>query len=795
MRKLTRRILSMVLVITMLFLATVTVSAADEEEYISDLRIIYAEDCNEAANILENSGLEGYKLLTANLNENTGKIGVFLVYKPTADIEDAITDISVMQMNGGYNEGNYQEMIAKSYAEYLEIGSIYLQAIDYFVKAYDANDFLARSVMRQLNLYTGLDDRDGENLGDIFYTGIDEAELATMFMEGNKYVLTNIRSLLAMGVSYNEDGKHYLSKVADEAAKMNENPGVYEYDNYDELASIIAGNILTFGNMFAELSAYEDQLDYTDEEFTDLELQYAEYMSFADRMREVNYLNGKTLYDFCLEYTFDSKDLADLYPLVAALNDGQEAMTRVSHYYDVVLYSMSDLPEEKIEEELASLEEKYAGIAFNVYAGVDRSIYDGTFALTSDAYRANAYTESGFWSSLVDPGNGWGITALTSGSISVICSVWGICRTVKASMMTNSAYNAVEQAKQVFNEAILRSAHNNTVRDVALISSCQQFFGYKAEIKIAGQVFQWNDNGDKVVNALFEKVFPGMVNKGHSYDTKILMLKSATGDIRVGQMTEFEENVLDNLINKGLKESNNGENFYEYQRALNDAKKASEKTAQTVNSMSTFTKALYITSGVSLLISAITTGVSIYNYYNPSYDDIPTAMVDLIDTTDGDRYIKYDVVYEAEHNKDGGYSAADLNAFSANRWNALYYTKSYEAGKPLLADEFKVSNSNNTPEQNYAPVHRFGEVVSYNLNKYNFNESYSIYLSVKQSEKQKSAVADVPELVGSVFSGGHLALAGALGTAMGVGATVGVNEIVKRKKKKAQIPAEVNTEA
>ena len=794
MRKITRRTVSMVLVITMLFLASVTVFAENEEEYISDLRIIYAEDYNKAADILDNSGLECYKLLTANLNENTGKIGVFLVYKSTADIEDAITDISVMQMNGGYNEGNYQKMIAKSYAEYLETGSIYLQAIDYFVKAYDSDDFLAKSVMRQLNLYTGLDDHDGENLGDIFYNGIDEAELATMFMEGNKYVLTNIRSLLAMGVSYNEGGKHYLDKVADEAAKMNENPDVYEYENYDEIASIIAGNILTFGDMFAELSAYEDQLDYTDEEFTDLELQYAEYMSFADRMREVNYLNGKTLYDFCLEYTFNSKDLVDLYPLVAALNDGQEAMTRVSHYYDVVLYSMSDLPEEKIEEELASLEEKYAGIAFNVYAGVDRSIYDSTFALTSDAYRANAYTESGFWSSLVDPGNGWGITALTSGSISVICAVWGICRTVKASMMTNSAYNAVEQAKQVFNEAILRSAHNNTVRDVALISSCQQFFGYKAEIKIAGKIFYYNDNGDKVVNALFEKVFPDMVNKGHAYDTKILMLKSATGDIRVGKMTEFEENVLDNLINKGLKQSNN-ENFYEYQRAFEEAKKASEKTAQTVNGMSTFTKVLYITSGVSLLISAITTGVSIYNYYNPSYDDIPTAMVDLIDTPDGDRYIKYDVVYEAECNEDGGYSAADLNAFSANRWNALYYTKSYEAGKPLLAGDFKVSYSNNTPDKDYAPVHRFGELVSYNLNKYNFNDNQSIYLSVKQSEKQKSAVADVPEIVGSVFSSGQLVIAGVLGAATGVGATVGVNEIVKKRKKEAEVPAEVNTEA
>jgi hypothetical protein len=164
-------------------------------------------------------------------------------------------------------------------------------------------------------------------------------------------------------------------------------------------------------------------------------------------------------------------------------------------------------------------------------------------------------------------------------------------------------------------------------------------------------------------------------------------------------------------------------------------------------------------------------------------------MVDLIDTKDGDRYIKYDVVYEAEYNEDGGYSAADLNAFEANRWNALYFTKSYEAGKPLLAGEFVISNTSNVPGEKHMPVHRFGEVVCYNLNKYNFNDDHSIYLSVKQSDNQKAAVKDVPKLVGSVFSAGYYFLAGGVGIVAGVGGTIGTLEIIKRRKNKA------NTEA
>ena len=50
MTKMFKRFLTMMLVITMLFLATVPVFAAgaDEEEYLSDLRIIYADNYTEA---------------------------------------------------------------------------------------------------------------------------------------------------------------------------------------------------------------------------------------------------------------------------------------------------------------------------------------------------------------------------------------------------------------------------------------------------------------------------------------------------------------------------------------------------------------------------------------------------------------------------------------------------------------------------------------------------------------------------------------------------------------------------
>ena len=195
-----------------------------------------------------------------------------------------------------------------------------------------------------------------------------------------------------------------------------------------------------------------------------------------------------------------------------------------------------------------------------------------------------------------------------------------------------------------------------------------------------------------------------------------------------------------------------------------------------------------------MLVSAVKLGYSMWHYYHPEYTDIPTAMVDLIDTKDGDRYIKYDVVYEVEPQADGTLIAGDLNAFEANRWNAMYYTKSYEAGKPLLAGEFVVSTTSNVPGEKHMPVHRFGEVVCYNLNKYNFNDDHSIFLSVKQSDNNKAAVERVPEIIGSVFSAGYMILAGGVGIAAGVGGTFGTMEIIKRRKNKTNTEAESTEE-
>ena len=761
MRKAWKRALTVILAVTMTLCSILPIFAVDDEEYICELRLIYAEDYDEALEILEDSEFRDYELLDENLNEDTDEIGVWLAYKTTTDIEDAITDITVMQMGGGYQEGNYQEMIKQSMEEYKKKGEVYLRAIEYFIEAYDEGHFMAEVAFRQLNFYTvesegipeeEIPDFEGELLGDIFLDGITADELATMFMEGNTYALQNIRTLLAMGVSYNEDGMSYLEKVGAEAEKVTADPQLYANENYEDMAALISSTINIFRNMFKELEAYEDELNYEDEELTEVELKYLEYKAMAEMMRNVNYLNGKTLYDFCMEYEVNEEDYSALYPLVAALNEGQEALTLVAHYYDVVRYSMSTdcYPEEDILDELELLEDEYEETPFNVYTGVDRTIYRGSFALTSAADRANAYTESGLMATLFEGQNqAYNITFAVTGTVGAGFMLGALTAHIIIKWPVWKAMHAYQQ--NLFWSA-------NYWGSTDILGGASSMAGYTPNV---------------AAEYILADVYGGSSYLQWSFHEKLRYLEKLKAGGKLN--SDYSEIVTD--LRSQLSEYQAGHS--KMQGVKQNLDQATDAAAGKMGTVGAF----YVIGGVLMLISAITLGISVINYYYPDYDDIPVAMVDLIETVDGDRYIKYDAVLEAEEQEPGVYAPADLNAFAGHRWNALYYTKSYEAGKPLLADEFFLSHNNNTPKEGYAPVRRFGESVCYNLNKYAFEDDLSIYLSVKQSENQKAAVADVPELVGSMFGTGFVFLAGGIGLIAGIGGTLAAQGVANKKKK------------
>ena len=774
----TKRIISLVLVIGMLLSATIVVSAKEPEEYLDDLRIVYADSYDEAKKILQNTEFKDYKLLDYNLNKSATKVdlgfltigdsnGVYLAYKTTTNVDDAITDIAIMQMDGGYREGNYQEMVAKSRKSYQEVGSTYLTAINYMIEAYYAGDFLANCAYRQLEFY--YDDDSKMTLGAFFEAQPGADALATMFLEGNSYAVKNVRALIGMGVSYNDDGMTYLGKVSEAAAEMDEDATIFEDEGFEELAKMIGSSMITFRDMLEEVAAYEDELNYEDDEYTDLEIQYAEHTALAEMLRKVTYLGGKTLYDFCLAYTYDEADFSSLYPLVAALNEGQKAITTAGNYYDAVRYSMAAFPEEFMNEEIEKLEETYAENSFSIYTGVDRSIYKDTFALTTDAYRADVSSDKGFLDSVyaLSDWQRWGLEA-GMGAVGAGLFIWAILRT-KDAISVNAAAKASEAA---FHAAA-----------TARINLEKSLFEYCASpLIIEGNGANYTNTVENFIDEVVKLyVDPYMPIDTSAFDfttQNLFVAKVNYCNGFVGNMDPVVREKLDEIAHytqKLIDKNYPADIGYDYGQPL------PQKLAYTSAGSTVFTVALYAAGAAMMIYSAYSYGSEVYNYYNPELKDIPTAMVDYVVTDEGDRYIKYDAVTMVEMNAEKEYDPADLNAFGGQRWNALYYTKSYEAGKPLLA-KFKVVNNNNVADEKYLPIHRFGEEICYDLNKHNFDYKDSIYVSVAQSDNQKSSIIDVPKVVGSMLGNASYFIAAALGAIAGSFITIGATNLSKKKK-------------
>ena len=127
-KKFLTAITSVVLCMTMLILSPIQIVASaagnEQNKYISEVKVGMGETSEQASKELL---AEGYTILKddsgnyADLNKDAGskstlKEGprqkiVYLGYKTTADASDAITDLAVMNMNGGYSFEDYEKMV------------------------------------------------------------------------------------------------------------------------------------------------------------------------------------------------------------------------------------------------------------------------------------------------------------------------------------------------------------------------------------------------------------------------------------------------------------------------------------------------------------------------------------------------------------------------------------------------------------------------------------------------------------------------------------------------------------
>ena len=664
-----RRIIAFILTLTTLVsLFAVYASAASGEEYISEVSLVYKDTLEEAEAAIAGTD---WKLYEKDLNPKADywfDDGVYLIYKTTTDVEEAITDLRVMDMYGGYSISDYQTQLEESRAEYKALIVHIRNAAEEFKSAYKAGDAMALLAYRQMNYYKDVKTEGGTEtdmlMGDFFLNLPTDEKIIQVMMEGNTNVVNNLFSLLAVGIS-GADDTTLAAKVAEQYAIKD----TLTDEVYDKDATVLANKLLTMRAKILRYDALIEEYDLdSEDELTDEQFQLlTEYGSVALLLEGIK-LGETNLADLIRGGSFTARDL---YPIVAALTEGQKALVAMGQIETILKYNSPSDTIENLNATLDTFESNYADKdgsfkTINVYIGVDRSIFKGKFAMTTAAERQQAKT-----------GETWGIGSAAYDSIQmyVIAGMFSIL------------------------EGVFIATYVKTQANVAALGA---------------------------------------------YAAKAAEIASSLG--------------------KTSMVVSNAENAY--------------AAAQADWALSSpILKGACV--GVALIIVGLIGISTWYNYYNPDYTAIPNTMVDVRETDLGDKYIKYTAakVYRDQWGKN-----ADFNAYEGKEWIALYYTKDATAGK-CLTPKFVYSDNNSSIARRHQGISMFGESEAFDLNTHAYDKNApAVYVTMRYSTAKKAA-ADIPEVVGSMFSDGAIyALTALGGAAVGVGAMFAIGALKKKKE-------------
>jgi len=418
MKKLFMKLIAVALVVSMVAVTNLQVFAAGnnstEQLYVSEIKMATCDSLAEAK-----AELDGYTVVESNINEgmSNGAQQVYLGYKTTKDKNKAITDLRMMDMNGGYSFCDYDKALERQLAAAQEEVKSFFDAVREFQKNYKAGSKNAVYAYNQMNKYK--DDDQNVLIGDLF---IDESvsveKLQTVFMQGNGSIVMAIEELLAIGCADN-----WLGRLGDNARKVYDSSAAV----LDEYCEMIRAQ---WGTMYDGLVKYEEQLN--DENGYDIKTfsveSYNEWstgngitdakksivLSYGPAyimLEDIKYKSG-TLLDYFM-VPLDEVDYTYLYPMADAMTKGQLQTMKFIGLQKSLCYARTDISlfseeikenekriqqivvdaaNEEIEDENQKLQVPAENTVVSVYVGVDRSLFeqDGGLALTNDAIRKSS---------------------------------------------------------------------------------------------------------------------------------------------------------------------------------------------------------------------------------------------------------------------------------------------------------------------------------------------------------------------------------------------------------------------
>ena len=479
MKTIAKRLMSMMLVVLMFSIsplcdaARVTRAAGEDSsggsseggKYISEVRIGMGETEAEAKSELE---AEGFTILKdesgalADLNKGAGsksalKRGandkiVYFGYKKTDNAYDAITDLAVMNMKGGYSVEDYNMIIDREMDTRIKpfvdnfIATLEEYRVNYKKSKSSPGHIRADYMRRLMNKLTD-DDTGGQPMGDLLlnktkyelgdaaYNALSDAEkkkhcdILTLLMQANGQATLSMKNLVTRASDTSSDTwldrfsattlDDLMAEAEEEDPSLTTEPDLYAAldRKYNDIAEIILskwtafqGQIIEYEDKIDELQETSEDMeeavnslgekdfkDMTDEDFsreTDIKVEAtsrifdSELVAIASYLESVEY-DGDMMFEFfARDYDEVSTD-EGIRTLYPIVAALSAGQTAGIEFLSITEMFSIALADENTYKNVENELEKMD--TASVYEGINREIYEkGGVALTSDTLRAKA---------------------------------------------------------------------------------------------------------------------------------------------------------------------------------------------------------------------------------------------------------------------------------------------------------------------------------------------------------------------------------------------------------------------
>ena len=207
-----------------------------EKQYVKDVVFIRADSKEEAKKHVP----KGYIMDENDLNQGAAFVSavddVYLAYEVTNNPDEAITDIKMMNMKGGFVVSDYDTQIDKVGDNIKRMVKEFGNAVDAFRENYKKGTSGAKAAYRTLSVFTIPDpDFDNVTLADYFiYDEVLDGFLLKLILNAHTDVMAAILSALTMAVQ-GEPGNTWIDRLV----KINNPDEITNSDYWDQSVALL----------------------------------------------------------------------------------------------------------------------------------------------------------------------------------------------------------------------------------------------------------------------------------------------------------------------------------------------------------------------------------------------------------------------------------------------------------------------------------------------------------------------------------------------------------------------------